>query len=72
MNGVELAIKLRELDPKVHVIVMTGHVGEIYDNLIAATREMSNVEIVAKPIKLKDLLARINEILQLRDTGRDN
>ncbi len=71
MNGVELAKKLSELDRLVHVIVMTGHVGEVYDKLVAAAGEMPNVEIVAKPIKLKDLLARISEILELREGPGD-
>ena len=71
MNGVELAKRLSELDQSVRVIIMTGHVGEIFDKLLATTREMTNVDVVAKPIKLMDLLARINEILELRDKGLD-
>jgi len=62
---------LSELDQSVRVIIMTGHVGEIFDKLLATTREMTNVDVVAKPIKLMDLLARINEILELRDKGLD-
>ena len=32
---------------------------------------MAKVEIVAKPLKLKDLLARISEILELREPAGD-
>ncbi len=64
MNGLKLARKLSEMNPAVHVIIMTGHVGEVYDKLVAGAKSMANVEVVAKPIKLKDLLARINEILE--------
>ena len=37
MNGAQLAKRLSELDPAVRVIVTTGHVGEVYDKLVAGT-----------------------------------
>jgi len=64
LNGVELARELTGSDPAVHVIIATGHMGEQYEELEEQIGEMDNVEMVAKPLKIREVLARVEEILQ--------
>jgi DNA-binding response OmpR family regulator len=58
MNGLELAKRIRTIDSKVHILMITGY--HIKDMLLKDEfREAKISEVLLKPIRLSDLGARI-------------
>ena len=59
MNGPELTVKLKELNPNVKVLYMSGYAKDyIRENL-----GLQNVAFLEKPISAEDLLEKIPELL---------
>ena len=62
MNGIELASIIRKKNKEIPIILMTASSGIDIDHSIL---NFLNVEdIIAKPVKLKDLLEKVNTIKQ--------
>ena len=62
MNGVELVSSIRKINKDIPIILMTASSGIDIDHSIL---NFLNVEdIIAKPVKLKDLLEKVNTIKQ--------
>jgi CheY-like chemotaxis protein len=62
MNGIELASIIRRKNKEIPIILMTASSGIDIDHSIL---NFLNVEdIIAKPVKLKDLLEKVNTIKQ--------
>ena len=58
MNGLELAKRIRTINSKVHILILTGY--HIKDMLLKDEfREAKISEVLLKPIRLNDLVARI-------------
>jgi DNA-binding response OmpR family regulator len=58
MNGLELAKRIRTINSKVHILILTGY--HIKDMLLKDEfREAKISEVLLKPIRLNDLGARI-------------
>lgn len=58
IGGIELAQKLKELDPDVKVIFLTGH-GSKAD---FETGSLKSTHYLAKPIKIDDLIIILREV----------
>ena len=60
MNGIETLEKIRALDPRVDVIMMTGYKDP---NNMEKEKELGVLCCIAKPFDLFELRERVNEIL---------
>jgi len=61
MNGIELASIIRKMNKDIPIILMSSHIIDI-DHFIL---KFLNIEdIITKPIKLKDLIEKINTVKQ--------
>ena|SRR5215204_969172 len=61
MNGIELASLIRKMNKDIPIILMSSHIIDI-DHFIL---KFLNIEdIITKPIKLKDLIEKINTVKQ--------
>ena len=58
MNGVEMAVQLKEQLPRCRVLLFSGNAGTS-EVLLAAQRRGYDFELLAKPVHPKDLLARL-------------
>ena len=62
MNGIELASIIRKMNKDIPIILMTSSIREDIDSSIL---KFLNIEdVIAKPIKLKELLEKVNTIKQ--------
>jgi CheY-like chemotaxis protein len=64
MDGIALISSFRTADPRVKLVVLTGHVQE--DKLAAAKRAGAD-QILIKPFKKEDLLRTMNRVLASDD-----
>ena len=61
MNGLELAMRIRKINSKVHIVMLTGYY--IKDMLLRDEfREAKISEVLLKPIRMNELGARIIEL----------
>jgi CheY-like chemotaxis protein len=65
-NGLEVVRVLREKQPPVKVIAMSGGVRFTADNPLDTARRLGAARVLAKPFSIEALMAAINEVL----TGR--
>lgn len=63
MNGVDLAIAIRKLLPKTHILLISGQAGTI-DLLEKARDDGYRFELIAKPIHPAKLIERLNQLTQ--------
>ena len=63
MNGVELAIKARELCPDIHIVMITG---ELSPDLLEAVANSGISQVLSKPVNVMRILAVIRSILRMR------
>ena len=59
LDGVEVLRHLRKLDPKVQVMMMTGHAEE---SIQARLREFPDVRVLSKPFSPKELLEQVRSL----------
>lgn len=62
LNGIELALKVREINPSCCVLLFSGQAGTS-DLLARASEQGHCFEILAKPVHPLDLLSKIAELL---------
>ncbi len=67
MDGNQLIRQMRERNPMIPVIVMTGHPGDA--EMPHDTGDDAPVMVMAKPLDLKELHAIIDELVQALDLG---
>jgi CheY-like chemotaxis protein len=67
MNGIELAVEMRQLCPNCRILLSSGQVatGEL---LAAASLQGHHFEILAKPVHPNTILQRIRELLAPEST----
>ena len=58
VNGCELAIKMRERQPRLRVLFMSG-----YESGLLATASVPGAAFLPKPFGIPDLIARVKQIL---------
>jgi CheY-like chemotaxis protein len=64
MNGIELASIIRKMNKDIPIILMTAS-SSIREGIESSILKFLNIEdIIAKPIKLKELLEKVNTIKQ--------
>jgi DNA-binding response OmpR family regulator len=63
MNGIELAVRIRQECPNCRVMLLTGH-GSIVDLLADADADRHDFVLVDKPVHPAVLIEKINEVLQ--------
>jgi DNA-binding NtrC family response regulator len=61
-SGIELTKKIKELNPEMRIIIMTGYPS--FDTIMYATK-FGAVEYIIKPFKLDELNTTINKHLEL-------
>jgi CheY-like chemotaxis protein len=61
MNGIELATTIRKMNKDIPIILMNHG---IIDNDPSILKFLNLEDIIAKPVKLKDLLEKVNTIKQ--------
>ncbi len=62
LNGIELALKVREVNPDCCVLLFSGQANT--NNLIAEAADRGHCfDVLAKPVHPTELLAKINELL---------
>ena len=62
LNGIELALKMRQINPDCCVLLFSGQAGTS-DLLARASEQGHRFEILAKPVHPLDLLSKIAELL---------
>jgi DNA-binding response OmpR family regulator len=62
LNGIELALKMREINPDCCVLLFSGQAGTS-DLLARASEQGHSFDILAKPVHPLDLLSKIAELL---------
>ncbi len=62
MNGKELADKVREINPALKILFMSGHSQEVIES---KTRLPQNMDIIEKPFDLFSLAHKLNDFYQL-------
>ena len=62
INGIELASIIRKMDKEIPIILMTASSSGIKDIDHSVLKLLSIEDIIAKPVKLKELLEKINTI----------
>ena len=61
LNGIELAKKIRELSPRVKIVLITAFYSK--EDLQSNDFEKANISnVIEKPVKLAELRSRINEL----------
>jgi two-component system cell cycle sensor histidine kinase/response regulator CckA len=65
MTGAALAVRLREIDPDLKVLYLTGHADRLFDEKVALCEEEAFLEKPCKPIALQ-------QAVSLAITGRLN
>ena len=70
LNGIELALKMREINPDCCVLLFSGQAGTS-DLLARASAQGHSFEILAKPVHPLDLLSKIAELLGDTMPARD-
>lgn len=63
MTGLELARRLHEIDPDIHVIVMTGLTQEHVELKQSVEETDTRLELMEKPLNVRNLLSRLAWIL---------
>lgn len=67
-TGLEFIQRVREADPQVHIVLITGH-GTI--ELAVEAMKAGATDLMTKPVSLRELAVRLESILQTqRDSGR--
>jgi CheY-like chemotaxis protein len=66
MNGIELAITIRQEFPRCHILLFSGQADTV-EILEDAKRRGYGFELLAKPLHPEQLLTRIRELLGPRD-----
>ena len=65
MNGIELASIIRKKNKDIPIILMTASSSSIREDIDSSILKFLNIEdVIAKPIKLKELLEKVNTIKQ--------
>jgi CheY-like chemotaxis protein len=65
MNGIELASIIRKMNKDIPIILMTASSSSIREDIDSYILKFLNIEdVIAKPIKLKELLEKVNTIKQ--------
>jgi CheY-like chemotaxis protein len=65
MNGIELASIIRKMNKDIPIILMTASSSSIREDIDSSILKFLNIEdVIAKPIKLKELLEKVNTIKQ--------
>jgi CheY-like chemotaxis protein len=65
MNGIELASIIRKMNKDIPIILMTASSSSIREDIDSSILKFLNIEdVTAKPIKLKELLEKVNTIKQ--------
>jgi CheY-like chemotaxis protein len=62
MNGIELASKIRKMNKDIPIILMTAY--DVIDIDPSILKFLNIEDIITKPIKLKDLIEKINTVKQ--------
>jgi len=62
LNGIELALKMREINPECCILLFSGQ-ASTSDLLARANKEGHCFEVLAKPVHPLDLLSKITELL---------
>jgi len=65
MNGIDLAIKLRELNPKCKIIFMSGYSDKEY---LKSAISIGAEEYIEKPINIKDFQATLKKVFDLHES----
>lgn len=68
MSGLELAVKVREQHPKIHVVLVTGN--ELSD-IVEAAADAGISRIFPKPVNMETLVTTIRSSLYPKSTQRD-
>jgi two-component system, sporulation sensor kinase A len=63
MNGIELASNIRKMNKEIPIILMTAS-SDITEINYFILNFLNIEDIISKPVKLKDLLEKINTIKQ--------
>ncbi len=69
MNGMELLEKVKEMDPELHVLVITAY-GTVEDAVTAMRK--GAYDFVLKPFSMDELQMRINHCLQVNNLKEEN
>ncbi|MGA2730465.1 MAG: response regulator [Terracidiphilus sp.] len=67
INGIELAIQIRQLCPDCKILLSSGQV-MTNDLLVAAGLQGHHFEVLAKPVHPRDLLETIERLFKVQDT----
>ena len=70
LNGIELAIKVKEINPNCCVLLFSGR-ASTSDLLARASEEGHCFDVLAKPVHPLDLLSKISEMLGETMPGQD-
>lgn len=68
ISGLELKKRLQVIDPKMKFIFMTGHGSE--DDFKIGTAEAGKDFYLVKPVKIEDLIEKMNEVMKHRGDGQ--
>src|SRR5918997_5840851 len=68
MNGYELVTKIKELQPKVKVILMSAF--EINDKEFSKMVPSVEIGLISKPVSMKNLVKYISKTLQSKEAYR--
>ena len=70
INGLEVYLKIKEVDPELVAIMMTAYHQEM-DNLVEAALNNNAYSCIYKPLDIEKLLMLIEEILEKKRRTRD-
>lgn len=64
MNGIDLIIELKKINPNIHIIIISGH-GTAYTGALAL--ESGASAFITKPFKTDHLLDKVKQFLKIDD-----
>jgi two-component system cell cycle sensor histidine kinase/response regulator CckA len=63
-GGIEMALKIREIDPDVKILFMSG-----YSDAVLEVQARTNYPFIRKPFLPADLIRKINDVLGISGTA---